>query len=171
MDSTVGPYEASLLKAARAIQSGEINAFEGALNRCFALEGERFEAPYLSYWAGVALAIPTVESHYAPWKDRLPHADHFMSVLRGRKASVWRQRPEWFLRIDALTTYLAFLRPRSFIISYPKCGRTWLRLLLGQILSGSETVDVDRHGELLEISASRADTGAIDVSHDDYPQW
>ena len=163
-------FESSLLEAARALQAGQVSALERALNRCVALDAKRFEPRYLAYWGAVAFRSPAA-TQYEQWKDKLPHADHFMSVLRGRKASVWRQRPEWSLRIDALTTYLEFLRPRSFIISYPKCGRTWLRLLLGQVLSGSKTVEVDRHGDLAGITAARPDTGLVEVSHDDYPHW
>jgi hypothetical protein len=167
----VAAYEEAVLQAANAIQRDELDRFEAALERCFRLDGARFEARYLCYWAGVVLESDAMQKEFAPSKDALPHAEYFRSEVRGREAAQWRELPEWYVRIDALRVFLKFGRARTYVVSYPKCGRTWLRLLLGQYLSGSETLDVVRHGDLLAVSSACADTGPVDVTHDDYPQW
>jgi len=75
---------------------------------------------------------------------------------------------------------LAFFRYRefralqntdAFIISYPKCGRTWLRLLLGKYLQ--QQFGLREDGMILELHAltsSIAGLPRVEFSHDDYPQ-
>jgi hypothetical protein len=55
----------------------------------------------------------------------------------------------------------------GFVISYPKCGRTWLRLMLGCYALG--TTQGDDPLEVYEITAKLQDVPTVDVTHDDYP--
>ncbi|NEN88672.1 MAG: sulfotransferase domain-containing protein [Okeania sp. SIO3H1] len=58
-----------------------------------------------------------------------------------------------------------------FLISFPKCGRTWLRLMLGRVL---QTHFKLKNTNLLELDKLRQldpDIPKIWVSHDDEPQW
>ncbi len=67
--------------------------------------------------------------------------------------------------------YRLFQQTDCFIISYPKCGRTWLRLLLGRALTQHFTPD---GGEVMEIQKLTRQIGGIPVtefSHDDYAHW
>ncbi|NEQ09159.1 MAG: sulfotransferase domain-containing protein [Moorea sp. SIO4E2] len=58
-----------------------------------------------------------------------------------------------------------------FLISFPKCGRTWLRLMLGRVfqmhfkLKDANILELDKLREL------HPDIPKICVSHDDKPQW
>ena len=63
--------------------------------------------------------------------------------------------------------YLQFQMVDSFLISYPKCGRTWLRMLLGKYVIGP-----DGEGDPLEVlqaTQEKPKFSPIEVSHDDYP--
>lgn len=68
-----------------------------------------------------------------------------------------------------LLLYLNYLSVDAFLISYPKCGRTWLRALLGKYVLGNGT---DR--DPLEVQKlTRADPhfATLAVTHDDEPHW
>lgn len=67
-----------------------------------------------------------------------------------------------------LEQYLLFRDVDRFLISYPKCGRTWLRLMLGKYMLGNEPGDPL---ELRHPGALRPDFPPVEVSHDDYPHW
>lgn len=61
-----------------------------------------------------------------------------------------------------------------YIISFPKCGRTWLRLLIGKsIVEKFKLEDVEKNEilELYPLASYRKDIPKIRVSHDDDPQW
>lgn len=65
--------------------------------------------------------------------------------------------------------YLRFKTIDAFLISYPKCGRTWLRLMLARYLLGDREA-----GDPLDLQAvTRAEPAlaTVAVSHDDYPHW
>jgi tetratricopeptide (TPR) repeat protein len=57
----------------------------------------------------------------------------------------------------------------GYILSYPKCGRTWLRMLMGHYL-GSQTPGAD-YFNLKALTAADPNLPTLDVSHDDYPHW
>lgn len=72
----------------------------------------------------------------------------------------WEQR---------LLLYLSYLSVDAFLISYPKCGRTWLRALLGQYVLGSRT---DRDPlEVLKLTRTDPAFTTLAVTHDDDPHW
>ncbi len=59
----------------------------------------------------------------------------------------------------------------AFLISYPKCGRTWLRLLLGKILESHFNIKDRDPFELPRLVENIEGAPHIEVSHDDYPHW
>lgn len=79
-------------------------------------------------------------------------------------------------RYSALTStvfryqeYKKLLATDAFIISYPKCGRTWLRLLLGKFLQRKFGFAEDRElFELHALTSALPNVPTVEVSHDDY---
>lgn len=60
-----------------------------------------------------------------------------------------------------------------YIVSYPKCGRTWLRLLIGKVLCLHYQLDLD-NDEIIELDRVTRAIGvgrvpAIGTTHDDVP--
>jgi len=94
----------------------------------------------------------------------LEHYDFKRGQLSPRKVEEQLQfREELFLR------YRMFKLVDAFLISYPKCGRTWLRLLLGKYVIGPAG-----RGDPLEVrqlTYSNPEFSSLEVSHDDYPHW
>ena len=76
---------------------------------------------------------------------------------------------------SAFTRYQEFKKIQGtdvFIISYPKCGRTWLRLLLGKYLQLQFGFDED--AQLLELHALTSKFPGlprVEITHDDFPHW
>lgn len=75
-------------------------------------------------------------------------------------------------RMEAKAQRLEAKNKSEFLlISYPKCGRTWLRLMLGRIfqthfgLTDANLLELDELGQL------NPNIPKIWVSHDDKPQW
>ncbi|MDP6429766.1 MAG: sulfotransferase domain-containing protein [Rhodospirillales bacterium] len=67
-----------------------------------------------------------------------------------------------------LLEYVRHLNTDVFLISYPKCGRTWLRYMLGlYLLGGRDGNPMD----VYDISLAEPDFATIYVNHDDYPHW
>jgi len=64
--------------------------------------------------------------------------------------------------------YRRFKTMENFVVSYPKCGRTWIRLVLGKYALGADDGDPL---ELTDITRARAEFPATDIIHDDYPHW
>lgn len=60
------------------------------------------------------------------------------------------------------------------LISFPKCGRTWLRLMLGYSLVrqfGLENISLDKAMEFKYLAARHPEIPKIVVTHDDEPFW
>ena len=94
-------------------------------------------------------------------QPEIRHYDNRIGLLRqqGCKGSlfVWESLLIEFLKLQTI---------EQLIISYPKCGRTWLRAMLGRYLLRG------RDGNPLEVySISRTDSElpVINFSHDDFP--
>ncbi len=68
---------------------------------------------------------------------------------------------------ERFVQYLRFFQLDAFILSYPKCGRTWLRMLLGLYVMG-ENGDGDPL-EILGLTQSKPDFATLEMSHDDFP--
>lgn len=67
-----------------------------------------------------------------------------------------------------LMTMELFSNVDTFLLSYPKCGRTWLRFMLGvYALKGGPGDPLN----IEQISAANPDLATLEISHDDYPHW
>ena len=67
--------------------------------------------------------------------------------------------------------YKQSLLTDAFLISWPKAGRTWLRVLLGEILAHQFHIEDRDRMELAELVEDIPGAPVIEVSHDDYPHW
>ncbi len=78
-------------------------------------------------------------------------------------------RDDWLsVHRARLQKFFATRAVDAFVISFPKCGRTWLRLMLGHyLLDGGPGDPLDVKG----ITIKRPDLPTIHFSHDDYPHW
>lgn len=59
-------------------------------------------------------------------------------------------------------------------VSFPKCGRTWLRLLIGHLLTEAgegEDRELDGLFDTQALTAPLQNWPTITFSHDDWPQW
>jgi hypothetical protein len=64
---------------------------------------------------------------------------------------------------------LGLARPITYVISYPKCGRTWLRLMLGHYLAHHYGLARSEYIRLQEFSRDDPRIPPIRVYHDDKP--
>jgi len=64
---------------------------------------------------------------------------------------------------------LGLARPITYVISYPKCGRTWLRLMLGHYLAHHYGLTRTEYLRLQEFSEDDPRVPPIRVYHDDKP--
>lgn len=62
--------------------------------------------------------------------------------------------------------YLRFQTIDAFLISFPKCGRTWLRAMLGWYVNDMAEGDPM---EVMELTKTRQDFCTLDITHDDFP--
>ncbi len=76
---------------------------------------------------------------------------------------------EAYLAEIRLYLYLKSRTIDAYLISYPKCGRTWLRLLLGKYVLGFD-VEADPL-DVKALTKSEPDYCTLEVSHDDYAHW
>lgn len=101
-----------------------------------------------------------------------------MSILRRIRRSITRRIPrQYAIRFRLMrerntpASRRADREAEAFLISYPKCGRTWLRMLLSRALEnhyGAPDVDY-LGGDFLGGNVPGAPR--IRVSHDDDPHW
>ena len=56
-----------------------------------------------------------------------------------------------------------------YLISFPKCGRTWLRLILGKVLVSHFKFEADDLIDIESLAAKRKDIPRIQVKHDGAP--
>lgn len=86
-----------------------------------------------------------------------------------------RRRVGWMVRKSPVG--LAYYRRRRrqaadiFLLSYPKCGRTWLRLMVGKALAGHFQIggDVD-FMELKQVAKMCPGLPRLIAKHDDHPE-
>lgn len=82
-------------------------------------------------------------------------------------------------RVPTGKTVVQYLRARSFalnsanafLLSFPKCGRTWLRLTLGKIFALRYRLGDVNLLRLSQMARLHPAIPAISVLHDDHPQW
>lgn len=62
----------------------------------------------------------------------------------------------------------------TYIISFPKCGRTWLRMMLGYTIARQLNISFSSPSELLELKTLRKRNACVPkilIKHDDEPFW
>lgn len=62
-------------------------------------------------------------------------------------------------------------RTNIYILSFPKCGRTWLRMLLGQVIQSHFRRTDQDPTEVYRITRRIEDMPTVRFTHDDDPQW
>ena len=75
------------------------------------------------------------------------------------------------LKIKPLRLWFAEKSCDAFLISFPKCGRTWLRLMIGKAFEEHFNLGNANILELHQLAALHPDIPKILVTHDDGPQW
>jgi hypothetical protein len=104
--------------------------------------------------------------HKAALDAAYPHFARY-DFLRARLERQGKEAGHHFL-FEAYKLYREFRQTDNFIVSYPKCGRTWLRAMLIHYLSPE---DAARHLELLPYTAADPGLPNTSLTHDDYPHW
>ena len=77
----------------------------------------------------------------------------------------------YYLSLRPVHRLRRHLHASHFLISYPKCGRTWLRLLLGKALADHFCIETDDLLSLKHVARSREDIPRIRVVHEDNPDY
>ncbi len=154
----------------RAIAAYQAKDIEGARTLCAeALRHapSHFAARYLN--GLTAWRLGNVEVGRRLIKDatktfpKIAAFDHMTALLRRQGV-----RDEVAFFEVRLFEFLKFNQTENFLISYPKCGRTWVRLVLGvYALNGREGDPL----ELDRLTAELPELSSVRVSHDDYPHW
>jgi len=88
--------------------------------------------------------------------------DHLVGLLEQRGQADWLSVHETRLREFRRSQQID-----AYVVSYPKCGRTWVRMMLGHYLLR------ERAGDPLEVfGLTRREPGVptVEFTHDDYPQ-
>jgi hypothetical protein len=80
-------------------------------------------------------------------------------------------RTYYYLSLRPLLRWLTHLRADAVLVSFPKCGRTWLRMMIGRALSEHyELGDTDLLS-LRKLCRLHPDIPRILVEHEDDPFW
>jgi Sulfotransferase domain len=127
---------------------------------------DQFDALYLQglmcYRAGDHSAAAVLVERACHARPEVLRFDHLVGLLKQRGEAGWL-----VLHETRLSEFRRSLKINAYIVSYPKCGRTWVRMMIGKYLLG------DRPGDPLEIfDLTKAEPGipTIEFTHDDYPQ-
>lgn len=105
----------------------------------------------------------TLVAQACRWEPGYRAHDHMIPLLKRKGQASWQAVHERLFQDFAKVG-----RTDALVISYPKCGRTWLRLMLGRCLRGPA------HDDYLDIFAMTSRdpaTPTIDFSHDDFAHW
>ena len=98
----------------------------------------------------------------------------FKSARRFITRRIGREyRIRWRLWRSSLAARFRRIDERAdvFLISYPKCGRTWLRMLVSRALSLHTGVDDADYLATSILDGANEHLPHIRVSHDDNPHW
>ncbi|WP_374440498.1 sulfotransferase domain-containing protein, partial [Stella sp.] len=71
------------------------------------------------------------------------------------------------IQLDRLLTYAA---ADAFLLEYPKCGRTWLRMMIGRAVARAGGPVLADPTDLARLAALRPDLPRLEVTHDDDPE-
>ncbi len=144
--------------------------YPAALNRCKRILDAAPDHVDALYLAGLCLGHTGNRPAGIEWTTRamllkpaLADYDNMRNALIQRGVS-----DEMEFREELYFQYRLFQSVDAFLISYPKCGRTWLRMLLGKYVIGENGVGDPL--EILELTSAHPSFSTLEVSHDDYPQ-
>ncbi len=70
-----------------------------------------------------------------------------------------------------LKLYVRHLRTQFFLISFPKCGRTWLRVMICRALAKKFDIEWDDYKKLRQMSRQHKGIPNLSVVHEDDPFW
>ncbi|MCI0429798.1 MAG: sulfotransferase domain-containing protein [Rhodospirillales bacterium] len=88
--------------------------------------------------------------------------DHLVALLEHHGQADWLSVHETRLREFRRSQQID-----AYVVSYPKCGRTWVRMMLGHYLLRGRPGDPL---EIFELTRREPGTPTIEFTHDDYPQ-
>jgi hypothetical protein len=153
--------------AHRLHASGEYDAAERACAEVLRHKPEQFDCLYLAgllaYRRGDRHTGQDLVARACRIQSEVERFDHMIGLLRQQGRDDWLT-----IHRVRLQKFLANRATDAFVISYPKCGRTWLRMMLGHyLLNGQRGDPLD----VRAITAGRPDVPTFDFSHDDYPHW
>lgn len=155
---------------ARASQhwgAGQLQEAVSLYRGLLAQDPSNFDALYL---LGVVMLQGGQEAEAREWLKKAEQAAPLVTEC-GHAGALLQQQGRYSPLSSAVSRYQEYKKLQAtdaFIISYPKCGRTWLRLLLGKFLQQQFHFAEDRR--LLELNAltHTLPVPTIDISHDDY---
>jgi len=86
-------------------------------------------------------------------------SNHLIAAYQGNETGLWERRLEEFQKHQLI---------ENFVISFPKCGRTWVRFVLGTYALQANI------GDPLELVLATSRSSLLtttEFSHDDYPMF
>jgi hypothetical protein len=100
---------------------------------------------------------------------------NFSPAMR-RNIGLWMDKNRNFIIIRKILTWYSELRPIDvYLLSFPKCGRIWLRLMIGYVLRSHYDLD---HPEITQMILQLEPLSTLNIaapkfriSHDDNPHW
>ncbi len=154
-----------------ALSQYQAEDYAAAKESCTALVEASPLDPLATYLLGLSLMrlghIPSGEARITAALNLAPEIGHH-DMLRAIRIQQGRT-DEAYLAEVRLYLYLKSRTIDAYLISYPKCGRTWLRLLLGKYVLGFD-VEADPL-DVKGLTKSSTEFTTLEVSHDDYAHW
>ncbi len=99
--------------------------------------------------------------------------DYLYESAQGSAKRLKRHLPRfyYYLSLRPIKSIISHLQTEVFLISFPKCGRTWLRLMIGKVLADLYGIDEKNLLNLKRMARSRREIPAIRVAHEDNPDY
>ena len=168
MKDTVLAYDQALSAAFNDITDKQFENAFARLNQLVLQDENRFEAWYLLGIISLEINDEISANNFFENAFKLePKLKHF-----GYMDSLIKQQGT-YNAVNSLTSryyeYKISQETDIFLLSYPKCGRTWLRLLLGKTFVNHFNLDTANMLELKKLSNLNEQIPKIEISHDDYP--
>jgi len=100
-----------------------------------------------------------VNSFRTAWRDGAFFLGEFLQARQRRNSGL----------MGAMRRRASFAIRDSFVLSYPKCGRTWLRTMIGRVIDRRYGLDLENPMELQHFWKAGRKVPCIGISHDDEP--
>lgn len=103
---------------------------------------------------------------------RIPEDYLFESAADSEK-SLKRNMPRlyYYLSLRPVKGIFSHLNTDVFLISFPKCGRTWLRLMIGKALADIYGTGQQELLNLKRMARTKPEIPSIEVVHEDHPDY